>query len=146
MYPVLFIEIFEESTNIKYKTEEEVLLNYNYKFGDIDLHRERKLGKEDVAHTNFMMGVLYVLNLINSIDKIPTTFILTSSNFEKYSQILNSYGYKEFTKLSPYIKVYKGDIMKGEDLHNVIIGKKDKERNISLSYERYQKTISKFKV
>lgn len=145
----LLIKIGDEQTNIKYVFDEEVLIDYNYKFGDTDLHIEKKkTGKEDGAYIRFMSGVLYVLNVINSIDKIPTSFYLHTSHYEKYASLLIGYGYREFTKLSPYVKVRSSDIIygKGEvDLMSLGNSKIKSDNNL-INYERYKKTVSKFKI
>ncbi len=145
----LLIVIGDEVTNIKYFVEDEQLLDYKYKFGDTDLHLEKKrFGTEEAAYIKFMSGLLYVLSVINSIDKIPTTFYLHSSHYEKYAKVLQSYGYREFTKLSPYVKVRTSDIIvdKGEvDLMSLNNSKIKSDSNL-INYERYKKTVSKFKI
>ena len=148
MNSYLLITVLSDKTNIKYYADSNVIIEHVYGYGDEHLHADsKKNAKSDKSRLAFMSGVLYILNMINAKEKIPTLFILEASNYIKHYEFLNDYLYQEFTKLSPAVKVISSVIINGNSRSDFAsVNLLHTGKAYSPNHERHQKTISKFKV
>lgn len=151
----LDIKVFDDKTIVQYWSDDALSLSHEYTIG-LD-----KISKElvsEIVMSDWVSGVIYTLHNISLLDRVPTFIYLST---ERYGGI-----FEKFLKHpNTYSQFYIETSDKGKGVH-VIIKKinyaninsylesstahKNLENNNlnknSKSYERYTKTISKFKI
>ncbi|MDQ5957357.1 MAG: hypothetical protein QG614_332 [Patescibacteria group bacterium] len=124
------IEVLENKTTVSYVDNGNKIFSYDSPVGD-DYCHDRKYSKH--ASTDWFSYIEWCLLSISYVDRIPDRFYLfVNNNAIWYSSILNMQSYAQF-----YIKN-----LSGSNKPHVII----ESSNRTKKDERYQKTISQFKI
>lgn len=155
----LDIKVLDNKTQVQFWKDDALATSSEF---DIGLNQISENLVSEAIMNDWLSGILYNLERISLLDRIPTFFYVTTekygSVFEKFLKRPATYSqfYLEPTQYGIGIHViirkinrinigsYLGDDVTNEDLRDKIIIKNSKED--SKSYERYTKTISQFKV
>jgi len=155
----LDIKIFDDKTRVQFWKDEALAESSEFALG---LNQISENLVSDYIMNSWLAGVLYILDKISLLDRIPTFFYVSTerygSVFEKFLKKPETYSqfYLEPTeyglgvhviikKINPInINSHREDYIKNEGIRDKVIIKDNKED--SKSYERYTKAISQFKV
>lgn len=150
----LDIKVFDEYTVVNYWNNNTLL--YSHKF-NIGINKVEKNLVSEFILSDWVSGVIYALHNISLLDRVPTFIYLETEKygtvFEKFLKSKNTYSqfYIENTKHGKGVHViikkinYANINSRGDDF-GLRKSLETKETNKSKSYERYTKTISKFKI
>ena len=119
------ISVRDKETLLEYIEEGDVIWTNKYNIGHNYLE-DMNWSKESAS--DWMSYILWSLNNISYLSRIPTNFILTSDN--------NVFFFKNILDIHSYDKYFTNN-------NKVYVIIKDIE---NINYERYKKTISKFKI